>query len=158
MSKLGLIALTLFSSSASARCEIYSSTQSVMFGKTQGLCVSLLQGIEYTTKSLDSFNDLTTSDKQDYSEYWADWSMSEDINPILSRSLASNYVGIGVWVPSELEKQLESMNAEEWLKSHGLLLSFGFGDMNSGKPRMRLDYRWHEKYDGDVVMQVELPF
>ncbi len=158
MLKVGFIALALLSTSASAGCDLYSTNQSVMFGKSKGFCVSLLEGVEYTKKSLNSFKNLTLNDKQDYSQYWADWSMSENDNPILSRSLASNYLGVGVWVPSELENQMDTMNAEEWLKSHGLLVSLGFGDMNSGKPRMRLDYRWHEKYDGDVVMQVELPF
>jgi len=158
MSKVGLIAAALLMPSVAFGCDMYSTTQSVMLGKTHGVCFSLLDSLEYTTQSLKSFSDLAISEKNDYSEYWADWNMSEDDNPILSRSLASNYVGLGVWVPSELEQQLDAMDTEEWLKSHGLLVSFGFGDMDSGKPRMRLDYRWHEKYDGDVMMQVELPF
>lgn len=158
MSRVGLIIGALVMSPISTGCELYSAKQSVMFDNSHGLCISLLDGVEYTAQSLAAFADLAINEKKDYSAYWSDWIMSDDDNPLLSRSLAANYIGVGVWVPSELEDQMETMNAEEWLKSHGLLLSLGFGDMDSGKPRMRLDYRWHEKYDGDVMMQVEVPF
>jgi hypothetical protein len=65
---------------------------------------------------------------------------------------------VGVWVPNELKDDLAEMDTEQWLMSHGLQLSLGFGDKTSGKPRMRFDYRWHDRYDGDMMVQVELPF
>ncbi|MFM2587978.1 hypothetical protein [Vibrio sp. TBV020] len=160
MSKYGLIWGTLLLSSVSNACEMYgrdSTSQSVMLGQ-QGVCFSILDGIGYTAKSIDSISEYMVDDSTDYSAYWSEWLLNNDSNPILSKSLASNYIGVGVWVPSELEDQLSSMDTEQWIKSHGLQLSLGFGDMNTGQPRMRVDYRWHDERDGDVMMQVEVPF
>ena len=42
--------------------------------------------------------------------------------------------------------------------SHGLKLSLGFGQKKAGEPRVRLDYRWHEVYQADWFMQIEVPF
>jgi len=160
MSKSGLIWGTLLLSSVSNACEMYgssSSSQSVMLGQP-GVCFSILDGIGYTAKSIDSISSYMAEESTDYSTYWSEWLLQNDSNPILTKSLSSNYIGLGVWVPSELEDQLSSMDTEEWIKSHGLQLSLGFGDMNTGEPRMRFDYRWHEERNGDVMMQVEVPF
>lgn len=160
MSKGGLIWGALLLSSISNACEMYgkdSTSQSVMLGQ-QGVCFSILDGISYTAKSIDTISEYMVEKPTDYSAYWSNWLLNNDSNPILTQSLASNYIGLGVWVPSELEDQLASMDTEQWIKSHGLQLSLGFGDMNSGQPRMRFDYRWHDERDGDVMMQVEVPF
>ena len=162
MLKSGLIWGMLLIAPISNACELYgndSASQSVMFGQQTGVCFSLLDGIGYTAKSIDSISEFIGEESStDYSQYWSEWLLNSDTNPIVTQSLASNYIGLGVWVPSELEDQMSQMDTEEWIKSHGLQLSLGFGDMNSGQPRMRLDYRWHEQRDGDVMMQVEVPF
>lgn len=159
MSKYGLIWGTLLMSSFSNACEMYgkgSTSQSVVVD--QGVCFSFTDGISYTAQSIDTISHYVLEDSTDYSSYWSDWLLDNDASPIFSKSLASNYIGLGVWVPSELEDELASMDTEEWIRSHGLQLSLGFGDMNTGQPRMRVDYRWHDQREGDVMMQVELPF
>ncbi|MGX1926558.1 hypothetical protein ACUALS_15570 [Vibrio sp. NH-7] len=156
---IGLVSLLTASAQA---CEMYETKQfeeSVMFHSPSGVCFSLLEGIEYTANKFDDFLDIVDfDDDQGYDTYWDDWVLKSETNPILTRALSSNYVGVGVWVPTELENRLHAMDTEEWILSHGLLLSVGFGKKSAGEPRMRLDYRWHDKYDGDVMMQIELPF
>ncbi|MCV5991403.1 hypothetical protein OFO94_35620, partial [Escherichia coli] len=66
--------------------------------------------------------------------------------------------GLGFWMPEELRDEESKMDTEEWLRSHGLMFSVGFGDKSDGQPRMRFDYRWHEYYDADWMMQIEVPF
>ncbi|RTZ18224.1 hypothetical protein EJ063_05405 [Vibrio aquaticus] len=159
MSKYGLIWGTLLMSSFSNACEMYgkeSASQSVVVD--QGVCFSFMDSIGYTAKSIDTISHYVLEESTDYASYWSDWLLDNEASPILSKSLASNYIGLGVWVPSELEDELASMDTEEWIRSHGLQLSLGFGDMNTGQPRMRVDYRWHDQREGDVMMQVEVPF
>jgi hypothetical protein len=162
MNPVRLIPFLMVFSASSFACEMYqtnTSNESVLFHSESGICFSLLEGIEYTANKLDGLYDLVNqNDSEDYSTYWEDWVLQSETNPILTRSLASNYIGVGVWVPSELENRLHNMDTEEWILSHGVQLSLGFGSKSSGEPRMRLDYRWHEKFDGDVMMQVEVPF
>ena len=157
-----LILLASLASSTIGACELYSSgyqSDSVLFHSSQGVCFSLLDGIQYTAEKLDAFDDWVSEEQSpDYSSYWSDWVLQTETSPILSQSLASNYIGIGVWVPSELEDQINVSDTENWIMSHGLQLSLGFGDKKPGEPRLRLDYRWHDDYERDVIMQLELPF
>ncbi len=162
MRSLRLMSLLSVFSASTFACEMYQTNapqESVLFHSPSGVCFSLLEGIEYTANKIDQLYDFVSDEKKpDYTSYWEDWVLQSETNPILTQSLASNYVGVGVWVPSELENRLHSMDTEEWIMSHGLQLSLGFGSKSSGEPRMRLDYRWHDRYDGDVMMQIELPF
>lgn len=162
MSRFGMILVVLCLSPNVLACPLFKDTpsnESLMFQKESGVCVSWAAGIKYTAEQLDRLNSIMASEeKTNYADYWSAWVLNDDANLFLSQSLASNYIGVGVWVPSELEEQMEDMDTEQWLLSHGLQLSLGFGDKKSGKPRMRFDYRWHEDYDGDVMMQLEVPF
>lgn len=102
---------------------------------------------------------LSDENVDDDSAYWQDWlTQEEDSAPVLTESLDSSYFGIGVWLPSEIEEQARYMSTDEWIMNHGLKFSFGLGEKEAGKPRMRFDYRWHNEYDGDVMVQVEVPF
>lgn len=162
MRSLQLISLLSVFSTPTFACEMYqtnSPQESVLFHSSSGVCFSLLEGIEYTANKIEQLYDFVSQEDESIDTgYWEDWVLQSETNPILTRNLASNYIGIGVWVPSELENRLNSMDTEEWIMSHGVQLSLGFGTKSSGEPRMRLDYRWHDRYDGDVMMQVELPF
>ncbi|KJY93761.1 hypothetical protein TW84_02510 [Vibrio neptunius] len=156
-----ILMIGVVSSSAGA-CELYNtgySSDSVLFHSSRGICFSLLDGIQYTANKLDAFDEWISEERStDYSSYWADWVLQTETSPILSQSLASNYIGIGVWVPSELEDKINVAETEDWIMSHGLQLSVGFGEKKPGEPRLRLDYRWHDDYERDVIMQLELPF
>ncbi|WP_084659653.1 hypothetical protein [Vibrio sonorensis] len=82
----------------------------------------------------------------DYSSYWGSWLVDTGSEPLLSQSYHSNYFGVGIWMPEDLSEESAHMNTKEWLENQGLQFSLGFGDLNSGEPRLRLDYRWHEVY------------
>lgn len=162
MGKVITMVLLVVVSNSVGACERYPSslsTQSVLLHSSNEVCFSLLEGIEYTaTKVNELHNFVRQEDTEQDGDYWSNWVLQSETNPILTQNLATNYIGLGIWVPSELEERLHRMDTEEWLLSHGLQLSFGFGTKSSGEPRMRLDYRWHDRYEGDVMMQVELPF
>ncbi|MCG9578857.1 hypothetical protein L1D14_21845 [Vibrio tubiashii] len=144
-----------------AACELYQegvSAHSLMFEGSSPTCTTIFDLEIDDTVTNEAFVDLTLAEKTAHSSYWSDWLLGNETNPLISNSASSNYFGVGVWVPNELEDQLKEMNTENWIRSHGVQLSLGFGDMDAGTPRMRLDYRWHEQYDGDFMMQVEVPF
>ncbi|KJY84587.1 hypothetical protein TW81_03410 [Vibrio galatheae] len=135
-----------------------TSALSLMLIDSDTSCFSVFDLESTTSLSDQAFGDLHQAEREDYSSYWLDWLFGTDSNPLISNRASSNYFGLGVWVPSELEKQMKAMDIEDWIKSHGVQFSVGFGDVQSGKPRVRIDYRWHDQYDGDVMMQVEVPF
>lgn len=156
------VALCLFSLQTNA-CDLFEpnvndDADSVLFHSSQGVCFSLVDGMEYNPDKQRELNNLLDDDEQGGDGYWSDWILNSETNPVLTQTLASSYFGIGVWMPSELEANFELDNAEAWIRNHGLQFSLGIGDKKRGEPRMRIDYRWHEVYEGDVMMQVELPF
>lgn len=93
-------------------------------------------------------------------DYWKGWLVNDknDSNPIVTQQLDHSYLGLGLWVPSALVERERDMDTEEWLINHGLKFSLGFGERESGEPRVRFDYRWHEEYQADWFMQIEVPF
>ena len=60
----------------------------------------------------------------------------------------------------ENDKKIEEFDSYgEWLESHGLQLSLAFGGEEKGKnTRFRIDYRWHDRADDQLFMQLEIPF
>ncbi|ENI4488643.1 hypothetical protein ABXZ88_004552 [Vibrio fluvialis] len=124
-----------------------------------GVCISLRDGWEYTSEHLLNFDVETESGAHDVN-YWNGWiaADSNDTNPFLTQQLENSYLGLSVWMPTELAARENQMSTEEWLMSHGLKLSLGFGQKKAGEPRVRLDYRWHEVYQADWFMQIEVPF
>lgn len=145
-------------------CDLFSSTydkdtHSVMYTSQAGLCVSMLDTYNFARTQLVSLNLVESDPTQVFDgDYWSEWSFDQIDDPFITQNLASNYFGLGVWLPSDLAENVSTMSTDEWLRSHGLQFSVGFGDKKLGEPRMRLDYRWHEDYDGDIMMQVEVPF
>ena len=159
---VAVLVLLLFSSVTKA-CDLYSNSfleegtsSSVMF-QASGICFSMLDGIDYASAQLSALG-LTDDNKSTNSLYWSDWVLKTDDDPIFTQKLATSYIGFGVWMPQELHEEKSKMSTEEWLMSHGIQISFGFGEKKVGEPRMRIDYRWHEDYDLDVMMQIEVPF
>jgi len=162
MFKCGMICVMLSFSPFATACVLYQgdvSSHSLLLDGANHSCFSAFDLDIETTASNEVFMDLTLAEQTEHSSYWSDWLISNETNPLIStNSASSKHFGVGVWVPNELEEQLTDMDTENWIRSHGLQLSLGFGDMDAGTPRMRLDYRWHEQYDGDFMMQVEVPF
>ncbi|NBI52110.1 hypothetical protein [Photobacterium alginatilyticum] len=95
------------------------------------------------------------------SDFWDDW-QGNNGSPVVSSKSKSNsqFFGLGVWVPAKYEDpDIESMrDAEEWIKNHGLQMSFGVGGEDGRSTRVRVDYRWHGENLDDISLQVEIPF
>ncbi|CAH1524957.1 MULTISPECIES: hypothetical protein [Vibrio] len=144
---------------ASFACN-YLSDRSVVFAdNTMPICEDIFDSVGVL--SVDTLNWYEAEERpldEPTENYWDEWAIKSEDTPLLTQSLESNYFGLGVWMPEELRDDESKMTTEEWLKSHGLMFSIGFGDKSDGEPRMRFDYRWHEYYDADWMMQIEVPF
>lgn len=163
------IVLGFSSLSVSARaCDLFESPKynsstsgsldSVVVNHS-GLCFSVKDSIDYVSTTFAELMSLESSNKLDMVDtaYWDQWLIKGQSEPFLTQRLANNYFGLGVWMPSELEDEVDQMSYDEWLLSHGLQFSFGVGNKSAGEPRLRFDYRWHEKHQGDFFMQFEIP-
>ena len=87
--------------------------------------------------------------------YWLGWQSGQQVDPLLSHSLSSSHFGIGFWLYDE---NSDSNELSAIIKDYGIQVSVGLGKSEIGAPRVRLDYRWHEDYSGDIIMQLDLPF
>ena len=87
--------------------------------------------------------------------YWSGWQSEKQVDPLLSHSLSTSHFGIGFWLYDE---NSDSTELSAMIQDYGIQLSVGLGEFEVGEPRIRLDYRWHEDYSGDIVMQLDLPF
>ena len=163
--KSALLILSLFSSFAHA-CNEYdsgidSSTNALMLHLAEETCVPLSDTRLYPM-SLYPPETVTISHApaEEKRDYWSDWVLRTEANPVLTQNVANNYFGIGWWSPStnEDEQQDTKLTTEEWLMNHGLVFSVGFGDKKNGQPRLRLDYLWHDEYQDNLMMQIEVPF
>ncbi|MFA0087517.1 hypothetical protein BCU70_01475 [Vibrio sp. 10N.286.49.C2] len=146
---------------AHAFCED-NSNRSVVLKVTEeeSLCSLLIKPFSYLgTKVVTLGGLLEPTDPlaalQD--SYWDEWLLNQESEPVLTGNYKSSFVGIGLWAPAEIARQKDEMSMQEWLMSQGLHVGVGFGEKGK-EPRLRLDYRWHEDYQGDMMMQVEVPF
>ncbi|WP_245905450.1 hypothetical protein [Photobacterium lipolyticum] len=101
-----------------------------------------------------------TEDKEaSGSEFWEDWTRDGD-SPFLIKKLASTFYGLGAWLPEKYDQQEVDtiQDAQEWIRNHGLQMSFGIGGEDGNSPRFRVDYRWHEDENDNVLLQIEIPF
>ena len=143
---------------AHADCDLFSLDSVMLTSDDENSCLDFSTRLESIGQSMMELSGLSEPESQTKPDYWSDWVIQSKDAPLLTQSLASNYVGLGMWFPEELEDEQYNMSTEEWLMNHGLQLSIGFGDKVDGQPRMRFDYRWHDSSDADLMMQVELPF
>ncbi|WP_295891863.1 hypothetical protein [uncultured Vibrio sp.] len=158
-----MLMLLVFTSFGVNACDLFESNpsyrvDSVVLSNNTGVCFSVDETLNYAQKQWLALSNVLDDEPTTIGSYWDDWVLNSASDPFVTQNISSNYFGLGVWMPQHLEDELGEMSTEEWLMSHGVQLSVGFGDKKSGQPRMRFDYRWHEKYDGDVMMQVEVPF
>ncbi|NOH95769.1 hypothetical protein [Vibrio sp. 99-70-13A1] len=143
---------------ANASCMLFSD-QSVMLAQDEGLgCQEFSDSWDYIEQQVTSLGGLLDEDSEPTEDYWSDWALKTKDAPILTQNISTNYFGLGMWLPEDLEETKNDMTTQEWLLNHGLQLSVGFGDKVNGQPRLRFDYRWHDERDANMMMQVELPF
>ena len=121
-----------------------------------------------TVATNESLNDLEQSqqsslawehDQENDDGFWKNWTGLSD-SPVLSSKSESTFYGLGLWQPDKYDA-LDIMSfedAQEWIKSHGLQMSFGVSSGGGTSPRVRLDYRWHDENLDTVFLQVEIPF
>ncbi|MGR4988019.1 hypothetical protein [Vibrio sp. WZ-1] len=145
-------------SQAYSACN-YVSDRSVVFAdNTMSICEDLFDSVGVLNADALRWYQPKVLLDEPIENYWEQWAIKPEETPILTQSLEKNYFGLGIWMPEELRDFERDMTTEEWLKSHGLMFSVGFGDKGDGEPRMRFDYRWHEYYDANWMMQIEVPF
>ncbi|PMH43184.1 hypothetical protein BCU68_04130 [Vibrio sp. 10N.286.49.B3] len=144
------------SSSASAGCDFLQ--RSIMFFDNEELswCHNLADSLDSVSYQVITLGGLLGEEPQDH--YWENWALQPEDAPLFSQHISDNHFGVGVWMPEELLEIESQMTTEEWLRNHGLQLSVGFGNKKYGEPRFRVDYRWHDSHDGDLMMQIEVPF
>ncbi|MCW8329383.1 hypothetical protein MD588_11245 [Photobacterium sp. SDRW27] len=92
-------------------------------------------------------------------EFWDNWAGFSD-SPVLSSKSDSAFYGLGVWLPDKYDDFdiLTLEDAQEWIRSHGVQMSFGVGGGDGNSPRLRFDYRWHDDNLDNIFLQVEIPF
>ncbi|MEZ9127760.1 hypothetical protein CWO33_10720 [Vibrio splendidus] len=143
---------------AHADCDFFSLDSIMLTSDDENNCLDLSTSLESFGQRMMELSGLSEDEPESTADYWSDWVIQSKDAPLLTQSLESNYVGLGMWFPEDLGDDQYDMSTEEWLMNHGLQLSIGFGDKVEGQPRMRFDYRWHDSRDADLMMQVELPF
>lgn len=150
--------IVAYSLPAHADCDFFSFDSIMLTSDDEDNCLDFSTGLESFGQRKIDLSGLSEGEPESTTGYWSDWVIQSKDAPLLTQSLESNYVGLGMWFPEDLEDDQYDMSTEEWLMNHGLQLSIGFGDKVEGQPRMRFDYRWHDSRDADLMMQVELPF
>ncbi|MDW1913959.1 hypothetical protein J6320_06940 [Vibrio alginolyticus] len=143
---------------AHSACNYFSDRSVVFEDNTLPICEEILDSIGVLSTEALIWYAAEAKLEGPTENYWEEWAIKPEETPLLTQNLEKNYFGLGFWMPEELRDEESKMDTEEWLRSHGLMFSVGFGDKSDGRPRMRFDYRWHEYYDADWMMQIEVPF
>lgn len=146
-------------------CEQFTASQlaglSAEEQKTYATSCSLVGAdTSYESQPIQDVHQGWEHDGQPESDFWDDWTGSSDSPVLSSKSDATVFYGLGVWMPDKYEDHdiLTIDDAQEWIKNHGLQMSFGVGGEDGRSPRVRVDYRWHDENLDDVYLQVEIPF
>ncbi len=162
MTKMSFALVFCLLSTSTFACEnqYYGVTNDVTLPESYSLfldCTEKMPELVLSENDEYNYETLSQPDSHSYSDYWSDWVLKTDSNPLVSQNFSDSYFGIGVWSPTELNED-DEITTQEWLMNHGLQFSVGFGEKKLGEPRFRLDYMWHEDEKDNVMMQVELPF
>lgn len=90
--------------------------------------------------------------------FWDGWIGSSD-SPVLSSRSDRTFYGVGVWIPKKYQNTdlVDFEDMQDWIKSHGLQMSFGLGGEDDRSARIRFDYRWHDDNLDDISLQIEIP-
>ncbi|MGR5094060.1 hypothetical protein ACPV5O_15465 [Vibrio maritimus] len=155
------LAVAVSSPIAYALCES-DSNKSVVLKTTEdeSFCSLITKPFSYIGNQVITLGGLIEPEKPTNSlqdSYWDQWLLTQESEPVLTGNYENNFVGIGLWAPEEIARRKDEMSMQEWLMAQGLHIGVGFGEKGK-EPRLRLDYRWHQDYQGDMMMQVEVPF
>ncbi|ENO8809942.1 hypothetical protein ACCE85_001937 [Photobacterium damselae] len=91
--------------------------------------------------------------------FWNHWDKLNVETPVFTEYQASTFYGLGFWVPEKYEYQpADADDPEDWIRQHGLQMSFGMTGSDPNSPRFRFDYRWHEREESGLSMHVQIPF
>ncbi|PSW20210.1 hypothetical protein C9I98_09145 [Photobacterium sanctipauli] len=119
---------------------------------------------QYQQQYVDTDNEVSWQAQSESSDtsasFWDNWS-GDLASPVMTTTASSSFYGLGVWMPEKYadDEILTVEDAKEWIKKHGLQMSFGVGGEDGNSPRVRFDYRWHDDGDlDDVFIQIDIPF
>ena len=113
---------------AHADCDFFSLDSIMLTSDDENNCLDLSTSLESFGQRMMELIGLSEDEPESTADYWSDWVIQSKDAPLLTQSLESNYVGLGMWFPEDLEDDQYDMSTEEWLMNHGLQLSIGFGD------------------------------
>ncbi|WP_413112857.1 hypothetical protein [Thaumasiovibrio sp. DFM-14] len=91
-------------------------------------------------------------------DFWYAWQAEE---PLVSQTIDGNtFYGIGIFTPDDINElgEFSSEAVVEWIKQHGVTMSFGLSQQLTGSANFRIDYRWRDREDVDLMLQMRLPF
>jgi|GEM_PF-3128626 len=151
--------LGVFAPQAFAVCNPINPATSVVIAQLpeDSFCTSVANGFDSLVDSFFSISQFSTKE-QSTTEYWSNWSMESTSDPLLTSKLEKNHFGLGIWTPDEYAENFDDLSYYEQLKAQGVSLSLGLGEQDGDEPRMRIDYRWHQKAEDGVQLQIEVPF
>ncbi|GAD79808.1 hypothetical protein [Vibrio ezurae] len=126
----------------------------VLVNSTLELCDDIITTVDELVDDLL----VTTHLKEESTtlDYWSNWMLKNVDDPILTQRVEESFFGLGVFRPYEMTSNDDELSYEEWIKTYGVQLSVGIGEKD--KPRVRLDYQWHDQFEDVFHVQFEVPF
>ncbi|WP_159064934.1 hypothetical protein [Thaumasiovibrio subtropicus] len=89
--------------------------------------------------------------------FWDSW-ITE--SPFYASTLDDGtHYGFSLYLPEDAHdiEQFSSDEIKNWIRQHGITMSLGLGPQQKGRPRFRIDYRWQQEEEGNVMIQMQLP-
>ncbi|USD68076.1 hypothetical protein [Vibrio sp. SCSIO 43136] len=154
------LVLSLLWMAKALACNPFEQPSSVVLLEKaeQSFCHKVVEELDNLKEGLFSISSSVAKNSLN-NDYWKQWSINESSDPLLTQQLDSkNYFGLGVWMPSQFDEEIEGMSYQEYLQAHGVQFSLGLGEQNGNEPRMRIDYQWHKDFDPNFSVQLEVPF
>ena len=92
-----------FSLPTHAECDLFS-LDSIMFDSDeQTTCLNFSDSLESFSQRMLSLSGFSDEPEASSNDYWSDWVLQTKDSPIITQSISSNYVGLGMWFPEDLE-------------------------------------------------------
>ncbi|MFA0676368.1 hypothetical protein AB4567_18760, partial [Vibrio sp. 10N.222.51.A6] len=90
---------------AYAECDFFSLDSVMLTSDDENSCLDFSTSLEAFGQSMLELSGLSEPEPQTKPDYWSDWVIQSKDAPLLTQSLESNYVGLGMWFPEELEDE-----------------------------------------------------
>ncbi|WP_367869568.1 hypothetical protein [Vibrio sp. B1Z05] len=126
----------------------------VLVNSTLELCEEIIDTVDEIVDDLLVTTHL--KDEPTTLDYWSNWMLKNVDDPLLTQRVEESFFGLGVYRPEEMTTNDADLSYEEIIKTYGVQLSVGIGEKD--KPRVRVDYQWHEHFEDVVHVQLEVPF